>query len=396
MSKTNKTPTRYMASLNQDRFFKKVFSNLKIARAFLEDILDVKIQEIEKLEKDKHYITDDAKYVEFDFRCKIDNGYVIIDMQQWYKADVIHRFYTYHALNTALQLETLPLKILSLDPETGKNIEIKDYRRIEPVVTLVWMVDDCLNNKDDFLSYSMTNEGVLDFIGNKSLWLKANINELLLARKNIIDKLMNTSKSLDFIPKNKLIFAFQKNIIKNPKHKKYFNWFKFAELSNDKNNKKKDFTELKKDKVFKENCIFMEKRLNNKGLSQKDLKYIATEAERMKGIQKWIDDERDYIRSDFRQKLIQKEIANENMREEIQEMKRKDEEAKREVKEAKQKAKEAKQKAKEAKREVEEAKRKEKEAKKKADKKNKNIAKLLSKALDISIEEALLKINKEE
>ena len=86
----------YLAPLNYDRFFKKVFSDLNIAKRFLEDFLDVTIQSIEAL-KENHKITDDASVVEFDFRCKIEGQYIIIDMQQWYKPDVVQRFYLYHA-----------------------------------------------------------------------------------------------------------------------------------------------------------------------------------------------------------------------------------------------------------------------------------------------------------
>jgi hypothetical protein len=103
----------YLAPLNYDRYFRKVFSELKIAKRFLEDFLDVEIQEIEFLQNKKS-ISDDARYVEFDFRCKIDGFYVIIDMQQWHKTDVVQRFYVYHALNSALQLEKLPKKSFPL------------------------------------------------------------------------------------------------------------------------------------------------------------------------------------------------------------------------------------------------------------------------------------------
>ncbi|MCP4132179.1 MAG: hypothetical protein GY754_14505, partial [bacterium] len=60
----------YLAPLNYDRFFKKVFSDKEISRRFLEDFLEVKIDSIELL-KEKHQLTDDASVVEFDFRCKI-------------------------------------------------------------------------------------------------------------------------------------------------------------------------------------------------------------------------------------------------------------------------------------------------------------------------------------
>ena len=137
----------YLAPLNYDRYFKKVFSDLRIAKRFLEDFFDVTIQEIEIL-KVQHKITDDAIAVEFDFRCKIDDQLVIIDMQQWYKPDVVHRFYTYHCINTALQLESLPLKSIAL--EGDKERKIKDYNEIVPVITLVWMVDDTFGFKEDY------------------------------------------------------------------------------------------------------------------------------------------------------------------------------------------------------------------------------------------------------
>ena len=85
----------YLAPLNYDRFFKKVFKDPAIAKEFLEDFLDVTISDIEKLDE-KHRVTDDASVVEFDYRCKVDVKFVIIAMPQWYKADIIKRFYLYH------------------------------------------------------------------------------------------------------------------------------------------------------------------------------------------------------------------------------------------------------------------------------------------------------------
>ncbi|MBI4647350.1 MAG: hypothetical protein HY738_12385 [Bacteroidia bacterium] len=67
----------YLAPLNYDRYFKKVFGNEKIAKRFLEDFFDVQIETIE-LFTIHHKITDDATAVEFDFRCKIDEQFVII------------------------------------------------------------------------------------------------------------------------------------------------------------------------------------------------------------------------------------------------------------------------------------------------------------------------------
>ena len=87
----------YLAPLNYDRYFKKVFSDMRIAKRFLEDFLDIQILELTYL-NDKINITDDAQTVEFDFRCKTSEGSFIIEMQQWYKPDVVQRFYVYHAI----------------------------------------------------------------------------------------------------------------------------------------------------------------------------------------------------------------------------------------------------------------------------------------------------------
>ena len=94
----------FLAPLNYDRFFKKVFAEPRIARCFLEDFLDVKIDEIQPL-PNYHKLTDQALGVEFDFRCKIQGQYVIVEMQQWRRPDSVKRFYLYNCLNTALQLD---------------------------------------------------------------------------------------------------------------------------------------------------------------------------------------------------------------------------------------------------------------------------------------------------
>jgi hypothetical protein len=97
----------YLAPFNYDRFFERVFKHTHIAKRFLEDMLDVEIEEIEPLPR-KNKITDDAAFVEFDYRCKIKGNYVIVDMQQWYKQDVVKRFYLYFCNNTSLQLKKNP------------------------------------------------------------------------------------------------------------------------------------------------------------------------------------------------------------------------------------------------------------------------------------------------
>ncbi len=92
--KKDKHNDAYLAPLNFDRFFKKVFSNLDIAKKFIEDFLNIEIQHIEKLDTDKR-LSDNSDEVRFDFRCKIDGKHVVIEMQQWDKPDIVQRFFLY-------------------------------------------------------------------------------------------------------------------------------------------------------------------------------------------------------------------------------------------------------------------------------------------------------------
>jgi hypothetical protein len=264
----------FLAPLNYDKYFNKVFSNEMIAKRFLEDFLGANIQKFEML-KGKHRVTDDAAQVEFDFRCKIENSFVILDMQQWYKRDVTQRFYLYHALNTGLQLEELPNKRVLYDYSYQKIDKVKDYRALLPVLTLVWMADDALGFKDDYMAYTMTPELVTEFIKNEKLWHKPEIIEILKERTRVLEVLDNQSKELDFLSKNRLIFLLQKNIVKNKTNAKYRKWFEFAEKTKNPDNKEEDFQEYMKDEIFVE----IMKRINKKELSEDDFFYIEKETE---------------------------------------------------------------------------------------------------------------------
>ncbi len=226
----------YLAPLNYDRYFKKVFSDTRIAKRFLEDFFDKKIESIELLST-QHKITDDSSAVEFDFRCKIDDEFVIIDMQQWYKPDIIQRFYVYHAINTALQLEKLPVKNF-LAKTSNKTRKVKDYSEIQPVITLIWMVDDCLDFTQDYIAYTMTPEITMEFIRNDRLWKNPDLVELLEERNNALRILNSRTKKLHFLQSNRLIYAFQKNIVNNKKYSKYLPWFELAEKTRNRLNKK--------------------------------------------------------------------------------------------------------------------------------------------------------------
>lgn len=279
----------YLAPLNYDRYFKKVFSDVRIAKRFLEDFFEVSIEEIEMMTT-QHKITDDAMAVEFDFRCKINGQYLIIDMQQWYKPDIVHRFYTYHCINTALQLESIPAKSIALSYEKEKKI--KDYSEILPVITLVWMVHDSLGFHEDYIAYTMTPELALDFIRNNLLWQNKDIASIMEAREKALLQLSNKTKQLDFLQKNRLIYMFQKNIVANSKsptskYHKYLDWFELAEKTQNKLNQKADFLKYEEDSIFVE----LMRRISKEMLTPEDFSYIEDQeqyTERVKRYDKTI------------------------------------------------------------------------------------------------------------
>jgi hypothetical protein len=257
----------FVVSLNLDVFFKKVFSNKKIAKAFLEDFFGVKITEI-KLLKTDYKITDDATVVRFDYRCKINGQYVVIEMQQKYKTDVNKRFYLSHCLGTALQLETLAPKVITkLD---GKTYTEKNYGDLEPVITLVWMVDDTFNFKEDFIAFTTLPEAAKDFIANEDLWHQS-LDVILQEREKTLKILNNDTKDLGFFSQNRLIYAFQRNIIANKLITKYFKWFDVAYKSRNINNSEEDFSQYNDDDIMAE----VIKRLERDRLTTEEYKFVS-------------------------------------------------------------------------------------------------------------------------
>jgi len=253
----------FLAPLNYDRFFKKIFSDKRIAKRFLEDFFEVTIEEIDLVSLD-HKLTNEAHLLRFDFRCKVNGQYMIVDMQQWYKQDIVQRFYVYHAANTILQLEDLP----TIQPTKEKKV--KDYRPLMPVKTLIWLVDDTLQIKDDFLIHQMLPSELLDFVTDEILWKKNTWQLTQSTRATILKLLDNKAKNLPFLRDNQLIFAFQKNIVKNKKMKSYVKWFEFAQKTRDENNQKSDFETYTKDAIFSE----MIRKLSHKSLDAEDLSFI--------------------------------------------------------------------------------------------------------------------------
>ncbi|MEO0042092.1 MAG: hypothetical protein RL329_1540 [Bacteroidota bacterium] len=280
----------YLAPLNYDRFFKRVFSHDHIAKRFLEDFLQVKIEEFQRLPEENR-VTDDAAKVIFDYRCKINGQYVTIDMQQWYKTDVVRRFYLYHAVNTVLQMETMQNKTVFM--KSGLNITVKDYQDLAPVLTVIWMVDDILHFKNEnYVTYKLLPEAVEVFLADNILWnlktvTKQTLKPLLEKRKQILKIMQNKHKDLEFMGKNKIYFLFQHNIVKSQEIKPYRRWFDFAERTRNENNTEADFESYTSDPVFAD----IIRIINRQKLTEEDFSYIKSEAKHAEQIQRFIDGE---------------------------------------------------------------------------------------------------------
>ncbi len=257
----------YLAPLNYDRFFERNFKNAATAKRFFEDLLNRKITTFEPLPR-KSKITDDAAFVEFDYHCLIDNEYYILDMQQWYKGDVVKRFYLYECNNTSLQLQKI--KPVNVPMADGIVYRTKNYEQLRPATTIVWMVDDSLGYEDDMVTFALFPDVLNDFIQNDTLWTTTNRKELLVNRQKILKMLNNKQKNLDFLPQNRLIFMFQKNIVKNKKDTLLFKWCEFATLTKNKNNVAADFKKFLNDPIF----ATMVEQLRTRKMSESDFEYI--------------------------------------------------------------------------------------------------------------------------
>ena len=231
-------------------------------------MLGVKITDFKRLSVENK-LTDAAVTVKFDFRCKIHGQYVVIEMQQKYKIDVVKRFYLYQAVDTALQLETLKPSVV-IKPN-GETYTEKNYSGLEPVITLIWMVDDMLGFEDDYIAYTTLPESAGDFILDADLWAQP-LENILEKRDKIVSILENKTKGLDFFTKNRMIYIFQKNIIKNQRiNLPYFKWFDVANMSRNPNNKEEDFSKYKDDKEMTE----VLSRIRKDKLPQDEFKYVS-------------------------------------------------------------------------------------------------------------------------
>jgi hypothetical protein len=356
----------YLAPINYNRFFERIFKKPEIAKRFFEDMLNINITEITPFPR-KTKLTVDAAYVEFDYRCKIDGQYSILDMQQWYKLDVVKRFYTYHCNNTSLQLETLtPVSIFT---SKGKEYKTRNYNQILPTTTIIWMADDCLGYKDDFVSFAMTPELLTDFIRNDAIWGQNDLQILLQLRQQILTIIDNDEKGISFLSQNRLMFVFQKNIVKNPKMGKYVKWFQFAEKTKNENNVEADFELFKNDPIF--SMMIEELKVDN--FDTDDFQYIVDYAafeERAKAY----DEAKTQIIEEEATRKITKHVTSifenkfkEMQQKVIQEVKQQAEQEKQQVEQEKQKVEQEKQKVEQEKQKVEQEKQKVEQEKQKVE-----------------------------
>lgn len=196
---------------------------------------------------------------------------------------MVYRFYLYHSLNSVLQFEDLPKKVILLPDNQFK--EVKDYAALEPVITIVWMVHDNLNESKDYSGYTVVSESVPDFLRNARLWDSLDVQELRRMREDLLLQVNNNTKSLLWFQENRLIYAFQQNIVANPKFSKYKRWFEFAEKTLKRINDRFAYQEFEKDEVFR-NII---RRLKLEVENPDEIKYIRDYQEYIEKIQRYDD-----------------------------------------------------------------------------------------------------------
>lgn len=92
--------------------------------------------------------------------------------------------------------------------------------------------------------------------------------------------LENKTKRLDFLAENRLIYAFQPNIVANRQNEKYARWFKFAAITKNPENTKSDFESFENQPIF--NRIMEKLKVNT--LEKDDFEYINDYAEYERGV----------------------------------------------------------------------------------------------------------------
>ena len=142
------------------------------------------------------------------------------------------------------------------------------------------------------------------------IWQKASLEELQKNRNFLLELGRNDTKGLSFLQQNQLIFAFQRNILKNKKNKKYVRWFDFAKKSMNKRNQKVDFVPKlrdEKDDIFKKIIQLLKKEDMNPielNLAEEIEKEVAIEVEAMRyEIEKEVAIEKEALRHEYEREL---------------------------------------------------------------------------------------------
>ncbi len=114
----------------------------------------------------------------------------------------------------------------------------------------------------------------------------------------------NNAKELDFLPQNRLIYAFQKNIVKNKKYSKYFKWFDLAQKTANKNNTKDDFVLYEKDEIL----MKVIRRINMETMKPYESEYIDDYNETLKEIELWNKTMREEIMKEVKEDIREESI----------------------------------------------------------------------------------------
>ncbi len=133
------------------------------------------------------------------------------------------------------------------------------------------MANDTLKFSEDYIAFALFPEQTVDFLKDDDLWNSKDLKKIEDYRQKTLILLNNNSKKLDFLPQNRLIYIFQKNIVKNKKYSEYFDWFELAEKTRNENNEKKDFIKYEKNKIL----MAVIQRIRKDKLKTEDFQYIG-------------------------------------------------------------------------------------------------------------------------
>jgi hypothetical protein len=97
------------------------------------------------------------------------------------------------------------------------------------------------------------------------------LEAILKERENTLKILNNHTKDLDFFSENRLIYAFQRNIVSNNRTSAYSKWFNLAHKSRNANNTEDDFSQFNNDDVMAE----VIKRLEKDKLTTEEYRFVS-------------------------------------------------------------------------------------------------------------------------